>query len=113
MTKTRADLIAATLLLLNAIASGQTPEPEDYDTIDSLVDGKVAELNAQDIYFSSDTENFDEEYIDALATILADMAAPAYGQPRNPASRADAIARIRAMRPSTYVDGTIVPVDYF
>jgi hypothetical protein len=32
--KTRADLIAATLTLLNAIGAGQTPEAEDFDTID-------------------------------------------------------------------------------
>lgn len=113
MVQTRADLIAATLTLLNAIGSGQTPEAEDYATIDVLVDGKIKELNRQDIIFFSDTEQFEPEFIDPLATVLADMAAPSFGQPRNPASRDDAIARMRAMQPSTYVDGTTVDVDYF
>lgn len=111
--KTRADLIAATLMLLNALAAGQSPEAEDSDTIDGLIDGKVAELNAQDIYFSTDTQNYEDQYVDPLATILADMAAPSFGQPRNPVSRQDAIDRIQAMKPSTYVNGSVAQVDYF
>jgi hypothetical protein len=111
--KTRADLIAATLTLLNAIGAGQTPEAEDFDTIDALVDGKVRELNKQDIIFFSDTTQFEDEYVDPLATVLADMAAPSFGQPRNPSSRDDAISRMQAMKPSTYVEGTTLDVDYF
>lgn len=113
MSKTRADLVAATLLLLNALASGQAPEPEDAETIDGLIDGKIAELNAQDIYFSTDTENYEDQYIDPLATLLADMAAPSFGQPRNPDSRFDAIRRIQAMKPSTYVSGSVVEATYY
>lgn len=111
--KTRADLIAATLMLLNALAAGQAPEAEDAETIDALIDGKIAELNAADIYFSTDTENYEDQYVDPLATILADMAAPSYGQPRNPVSRDDAIRRIQAMKPSTFVRGSTLQVDYF
>lgn len=111
--KTRQDLIAATLFLLNALAAGQDPEAEDSEAIDALIDGKIAELNRQDIYYSSDTQNFEDEYVDPLATILADMAAPAFGQPRKPDSRNDAIARIQAMKPSTYVAGSVLDVDYF
>lgn len=111
--KTREDLIAATLFLLNALAAGQTPDAEDSEAIDALINGKIVELNRQDIYFSSDTERFEDEYIDPLATILADMAAPAFGQPRKPDSRDDAIARILGMKPSTYVTGSILETDYF
>jgi hypothetical protein len=111
--KTRADLIAATLTLLNAIGSGQTPEAEDYETINILINGKVRELNRQDVIFFSDTTQFEDEFIDPMATILADMAAPSFGQPRNPASRDDAIARIRAMRPSTRVSEDVTPSVYY
>lgn len=111
--KTRQDLIEATLFLLNAIAAGQNPEAEDVEAIDGLIDGKLSELNRQDIYYSSDTKIFEDEYVDPLATILADMAAPAFGQPRKPDSRNDAIARIQAMKPSTYVPGSVVATDYF
>lgn len=111
--KTRQDLIAATLELLNALGSGQAPETEDSQTIDGLIDGKIAELNRQDIIFFTDTQNFEDEYVDPLATILADMAAPSFGQARNPDSRADAITRLYAMKPSTYVPGSTLQVDYF
>lgn len=110
---TRQDLIAATLKLLVAIGAGQNPEAEDAEEIDKLIDGKIAELNRQDIYFSSDTENFDPEAIGPLATILANEAAPSFGQPRKPESEASAIQRILAMRPSTYVPGSVLDVDYF
>lgn len=111
--KTRQDLIERTLDLLNQIAAGQAPSPEDALQIDKLIDGKIAELNAQDIYFPSDTEQFEDQYLDALATIIGDMAAPDFGQPRDAARVATAISRIYAMRPSTYVSGSPQPVDYF
>ena len=111
--KTREDLITATLLLLNVLAAGQAPEAEDVETIDGLIDGKIAELNRRDIIFFTDTQKFDDENVDPLATLLADEAAPSFGQPRNPDSRADAIYRLYAMRPSTYVPGSTLQVDYF
>lgn len=111
--KTREDLITATLQLLNAIAAGQAPEAEDVETIDGLIDGKVAELNRRDIIFFTDTEEFDDEFVDPLATILADMAAPTFGQGRKPESVAEAIARLYAMRPSTYVSGSAQQTEYF
>lgn len=111
--KTRQDLITATLELLNVLAAGQAPEPEDVLAIDKLINGKIAELNELDIYWSADTSEFEDQYIDPLATILADMAAPSFGQPRNAESRADAIFRIRGMKPSTYVPGSVMTAEYF
>ena len=111
--KTRADVIAATLKLLNALAAGQTPEPEDVAEIDVLIDGLVAELNERDIVSFSATDEFEDQFEDPLSILLADRAAPSFGQPRSPDSRGEAIARLYAMRPSTYVDGTAAPVDYF
>ncbi|OAP40360.1 hypothetical protein AU381_00075 [Sinorhizobium glycinis] len=111
--KTREELITATLQLLNAVAAGQAPEAEDVETIDGLVDSAVAELNRRDIIFFTDTQEFDDEFVDPLATYLANMAAPSFGQPRNPDSVAEAIARMYAMRPSTYVSGSAQQTDYF
>ncbi|MDX3926741.1 MAG: hypothetical protein QHC90_13180 [Shinella sp.] len=111
--KTRQDLIAATLKLLNAIGAGQAPEAEDFEEIDRIIDGKLAELNEQDIYWSSDTQNFEDKFIDPLATILGDEAAPSFGQARSEERVATAIMRIRAMKPSTYVSGSPLAVDYF
>jgi hypothetical protein len=111
--KTRADLITATLKLLNVIGAGQPPEAEDVQEIDDVIDGKLAELNERDIFWSADTEEFEEQYIDPLATILGDLAAPAFGQARDPGRVLDAERRIQAMKPSTFVDGSTLAVDYF
>lgn len=113
MTKTRQDLIIATLKLLNAVGAGQNPEAEDVQTIDDIVDGKLLELNKRDIYWSSDRDEFDDEYVDPLAVILANTAAPSYGQPRSPDSVAIAEATLLAMKESTYVPGSVLAVDYF
>ncbi|WJR67236.1 hypothetical protein QTA58_00230 [Neorhizobium sp. CSC1952] len=111
--KTRQDLIERTLDLLNVIAAGQSPEAEDVQQIDKLIDGKIAELNARDIYYTSDTTQFEDQYLDALATIIGDMAAPDFGQARNEERVLAAVNRIREMKPSTYVPGSTLQVDYF
>lgn len=111
--KTREDLIKRTLELLNAIAAGQTPEAEDVQTIDELMDGKLEELSIREIAFFPDKDQFDEFYIDPLAIILANTAAPGFGQPRNPDSVFTAEAKLQAFKPSTYVPGSTMQTDYF
>lgn len=110
--KTRADLIASTLKLLNAIAAGQTPEPEDVAEIDAILDGKLDELNDREVVYFSDYEEFEDRYIDPLAIILANTAAPGFGQPRNPDSVANAERTLQAFKASSYV-GQALQVDYF
>ena len=100
---TRQDLINAALVLLNAIAAGQTPSPEDVDTIDSTLDGLLEEAGIiVENYFNAD-DTIDEKYLNPLAIIIANENAPGFGQPQNPQSRAIAIARLRYMNPSTYM----------
>lgn len=111
--QTRQELIAATLTLLNAIGSGQTPEAEDVETIDKIINGKLSELNRREIMWFDDTTKFEDEYMDPLAIILADAAAPSFGQPRNPDSRMDAETRLRQMRPTDRVDVDVTPSEYF
>lgn len=111
--RTRQDLIAETLFLLNAIAAGQSPEPEDVDRIDAIIDGKLEELSIKEIAFFPDKEEFDDFYIDPLAIILANTAAPSFGQPRNPESVAMAEATLQAFKPSTYVPGSTMDTTYF
>lgn len=113
MTKTRQDLINRTLELLNALASGQNPEPEDVQTIDDIIDGKLLELNRREIYWSSDRDEFEDEFVGPLATILANEKAPSFGQPRSPDSQAIAEATLLAMKDSTYVSGSTLGTDYF
>lgn len=111
--KTRADLIAATLKLLNVLAAGQSPEAEDVEEIDAIINGKLDELALREILVVADRDEFEDELVDPLSIILANAAAPTFGQPRNEESRLIAEATLRAFIPSTYVKGSILAVDYF
>lgn len=111
--KTRQDLIVATLKLLNAIAAGQSPEAEDVGEISAIIDGKLDELSIRDVAYFPDKGQFEDFYIDPLAIILANTAAPAFGQPRNPDSVAMAEATLQAFKPSTYVPGSSMDTTYY
>ncbi len=111
--KTRQDLIAATLKLLNVLAAGQDPEPEDAIEVNGLIDGKIRELNRRDIIFFTNTDEFEDEFIDPLSVIIANQAAPLFGQPRDAQREAVAIATLYAMRTSTYVRGSHQQTEYF
>ena len=112
--KTRQDLILATLKLLQADGGvGQNPPPENVEDIDGIIDGKLAELSQRQIYGANDPQQFDDEVIEPLSTILANSVAPSYGQPRNDASKQAAENTLRQLKPSTYVSGSVLPVEYF
>ncbi|AVA20673.1 hypothetical protein [Rhizobium sp. NXC24] len=112
--KTRQDLILATLKLLQADGGvGQNPAPENVEDIEGIIDGKLAELSQRQIYGANDPDEFDDVFINPLATILANEAAPSFGQPRNEASNAAAENILRQLKNSTYVPGSVLPVDYF
>lgn len=112
--KSRNDLIIATLKLLQADGgAGQAPAPENVVEIDSIIDGKLAELNRREIYFANDPDSFEDESVNALAIILANTAAPTFGEPRNPDSQLTAENILKSLRPSTYVSGSTLAVDYF
>lgn len=112
--KTRNDLIVATLALLQADGgAGQTPAPEDFTEIDGIINGKLDELNDRLLYWNNDPDEFEDKYIDPLAIILANTAAPTFGQARNPQSQAAAEGILRQMKNSTYVPGSVLPVEYF
>jgi hypothetical protein len=111
--KSRQDLIAAALKLLNVLGAGQDPEAEDAVEVDNLIDGKIRELNQRDIIFFTNTQQFEDAYLDPLSVIIANQAAPLFGQPRDAEREGVAIATLYAMRPSTYVKGSVLSVDYF
>ncbi|WFR98715.1 hypothetical protein [Rhizobium tumorigenes] len=112
--KTRNDLIIATLELLQADSgAGQDPAPEDVVAIESIIDGKLAELNRRNIYWANDPNGFDDEDIDPLAIILANTAAPKYGQPRNPQSLMAAENTLREMQNSDHLGVDVRPSQYF
>jgi hypothetical protein len=110
--KSRSDLIRMTLEFLNAVAAGQTPAAEDVETLDKLIDGKVAELARRRIIWVPDPNAIEEELLEPLATLLGDLAAPSFGQPRDAARRVEAENRLREMQ---CADDTtaVVRADYF
>lgn len=110
---TRQQLIVATLDLLNATEAGQDPEPEDVTKIDEMIDGQLAELNALRIINFTNKQSFDDQFVDPLAIVIATAAAPAFGQPRNPASLSEAKDRLRSMRNSSWTTDTVTPSLYF
>lgn len=111
--KYRQDLIVAVLDLLVSSAAGQDPEPEDVTKVDEKIDGAIKELNRGDVIFFTNTQQFEDEYVEPLALYIANIVAPAFGQPQDESRAARAKARIYAMRPSTYVPGSVLAVDYF
>ena len=112
--QTREDLITATLKLLQADGGiGQTPEAENVTDIDAIMDGVLDEMNEIGAYYTSDYTEFENKYVDPLATVIAYTANPSYGSARSEDSRDMAIRRLRAMKPSTYVTGSTLQVDYF
>lgn len=111
--KTRTDLITRILSLLNALAAGQEPAPEDVLTVDAVIDGKLAELSKREFYTGNSSSEFSDEFADPLAIIMANTVAPDFGQPRNPDSVASAERTLLSLKPSTYVSGSTLAVDYF
>jgi len=111
--RTRQQLIVATLDLLNVTQAGQDPEPEDVTKVDELIDGQLSELNTLRIINFTNRKEFDDQFIDPLATVMANAAAPSFGQPRNPDSLREARNRLREMRNSSWTADTVTPSLYF
>lgn len=111
--QTRQELIERTLKLLNVLAAGQSPEPEDVETVDKYIDGLIDELSDNGTIYSSDKQQFEDKFIDPLATILGDVAAPDFGQGRDRERWLTAVQRLQSMKPNTYVTYSAQQTDYF
>lgn len=111
--KTRSDLIVATLKKLNAIAAGQNASAEDVQEIEDIIDGILDEIEATDVIVLADRDEFEDMVIDPLAVILANAAAPAFGQASDEGRKMASEARLRSLKASTYVAGSALETDYF
>ena len=96
-TKSRDDLIQQALVNLKDIGSGQSPDAEDSETVSAKIDALVGELAVRGIVTVTDDDRIPAEYFNALADLLANECAPAFGAERNPAIREDAEARLKVM----------------
>lgn len=96
---TRQDLIIAALENLNAIGSGEVPSAEDVQTVNKRVNSELSQLWRRGIIpYLTDTTEFDDEMQQPLAIIIANAAAPSFGQAPNPASVLDAENLLREMQ---------------
>lgn len=97
VTKTRTDLIERAATELGALPSGETLSDEDRTTIDDLVDPLVLQLSLDGVVDVSDTEAIPSEWFLSLARLLANEAAPSFGQQTNPDVRRENENKLRKL----------------
>jgi hypothetical protein len=98
MPKTRTDLINEALDLLGVVGIGQTPSAEDRAVIDGKIEPKLAELARREIVYIADPDQVDDDIFDAVATLIAEVAGPKFGRPRDLGVRLEAEARLIEMQ---------------
>lgn len=87
VTRTRSDLIHAVLAKLGVLSTGQPVESDDYNAVDTYVDGLVNELAARGVCYVADSGeqgaessgNIPAEWFDALSICLTDAASAEFG----------------------------------
>lgn len=103
LTKTRTELVNRAAKKLQIVASGQSLESEDFDSIDDVVDSTLADLSARHVITIGDDEEIPIEVFEFLADCLAYMVAPDFGIPRDEQKRLiaeDALKTAVATRPT-------------
>lgn len=83
-TKTRNDLITRVLGVLGKLAAGQSPDAEDAELVDGLIDPALATLAADGIAYIADPSQIDDRYFLPLAVCVADIVSPDFGAPPSP-----------------------------
>lgn len=83
VTKTRTDLVNRAAKKAMLVASGQSLETDDQETIDEAVDGMLADLAARRVVYVANDDDIDISIFEWLADILAETVAPDFGKPRD------------------------------
>lgn len=89
-TKTREQLVAMALDELYVTGTGQAPDDDDEDKVDSRFDGLMAELALREVVQVDNEDAIPVEWCGALAELLANECAAAFGRPKK--SEADRTA---------------------
>lgn len=95
VTRDLSDLVERAATELGALSSGQTLSEEDQESIEELVDPLVRQLSLDGVVDISDTDAIPSEYFLPLAKLLANVAAPSFGQQE---SRDVKMSQERALR---------------
>jgi hypothetical protein len=88
--KTRTELVHRALRNLGALPQGQTPDAEEYNTIDALIDPMIEDLIARNIIHIVDVDAIEEKHFVHLGHILAGHALSEFGLQNDPALTARA-----------------------
>lgn len=110
VTKTRTDLIERAATELGALPSGETLSDEDSATIDNLVDPLQMQLSMDGVVDIGDIEQIPSEYFLPLAKLLANVAAPSFGQQENPDVKAmneQILRKLTASKPTYEVQKAV------
>lgn len=111
MAKTQQDLIVSALQELNALGVGETPSAEDADTIRQYVEPRVAQLAADRVLYVSDVEEIPDEVFIPLAKLIANAAAPKFGQASKP--EVDQAEESKLRRQSAATRSRPARIEYF
>lgn len=100
VSKTRAQLITRALKSLGQLDPGEDPSPEDYATLDDLIDPLIAQLAADEVVYIQDAEAIELEFYLPLARLLANAAGPDFGSPVNLDAKTTDEAELRRLNAS-------------
>jgi hypothetical protein len=103
VVKTRVDLIERAATELGVKTSNTALQDEDYQTIDGLVDPFLLQLSVDSVVNVSDSDEIEAEFFLPLAKLLANVAAPSFGQQESPDVKAlqeRILRRITAGKPT-------------
>lgn len=112
ITKTRTQLIERAAVELGVLPSGQTLSDDDRDTIDNLIDPLLRSLTIDGTVDIQDDEAIESEYFIYVARLLANEAAPSFGQPTSAQVKMDnerMLRRLSAARPT----GEVLKTQYY
>ena len=112
ITKTRAELVTRALRKLLVVGSGQSPEDEDTELVDEVVDAVLADLAARSVFYVANEGAIDVAGFEWIADCLADAVAPDFGKSRNPAMVEYAEAKLKAIK-ATSPTREVLAVDYY
>jgi hypothetical protein len=79
MAKDRTDLVHRALRNLGVLPQGQSPSPEEYNSVDELIEPMIEDLIERDIIDIKDVDAIEEKYFLQLGHLLAWAASPAFG----------------------------------
>ena len=113
--KTRVELVHEALKNLGYLPEGVTPDAETYAMVDGRLDGVLEELQAKDILYVPDSDEFKEEHFGPLGHILANACKARFGAPGDSGFQAEADKAERdlnAIEAQPYT-GAILKTQYF